>query len=495
MPKRSLLWSFLISLLPLLGWWTYGLTDLDEGFYAAVVSEMNRRGEWITPFYNGKPWFEKPILLYWFAKPSLAIFGEMIGPRLPSILATVATYGLVIWFCKRRVNLAAAVLAPMILASSLLFVVVGRLMMTDPLLIMAMTGAMVTFWESLVGDTRWRLATAAFLGLGVLAKGPVACLLFVIVAAVLYIRRPEMRADFKGQWGVGTLILIAVVASWYLPAYLVNGRLFVDEFLIRQNIGRFTGGDEAHTLGGLGSLALYIPIFLLGMAPWSFLSLRAYRRKGDDPQNDAMRTFLRVWAVGIFLFFTISGAKLVHYIVPMFPPVAILVADDLIRRWNGFSWRRVAPWLAWGAFMTILVWGALPAYYYGVILRLPEGREVALVSGQAEVHNLCRYVRSHAQPGDVVAEYEMGRRQKDLGTGKLKLQQTSLPSSVLYLNSTMVDTDSWLEILAHRTPVWVITRFDRVGATETASAGLRLERVKTPVKQDQYALWYLRPSP
>ena len=54
---RALSLAPVICTIPLLGWWMYGLFDLDEGFYAAVVAEMNRRGEWITPFFNGKPWF------------------------------------------------------------------------------------------------------------------------------------------------------------------------------------------------------------------------------------------------------------------------------------------------------------------------------------------------------------------------------------------------------------------------------------------------------
>ena len=63
----ALVW--LLAVLPFLGFWMYGLFDIDEGFYGAVVAEMNRRHEWLTPYYNGHPWFEKPILLYWVSKP------------------------------------------------------------------------------------------------------------------------------------------------------------------------------------------------------------------------------------------------------------------------------------------------------------------------------------------------------------------------------------------------------------------------------------------
>src|SRR4051812_41619111 len=122
-----LLWLF--AVLPLLGWWLYGLFDLDEGFYGAVVAEMNRRGEWITPYYNGQPWFEKPILLYWVAKPLMMLFGNVVGPRLPSILATLGTYALVARFVRRYWDHAAAQWCVLVLASTTLVVGLGRMMM------------------------------------------------------------------------------------------------------------------------------------------------------------------------------------------------------------------------------------------------------------------------------------------------------------------------------------------------------------------------------
>ena len=104
------LWALtlLLAALPLLGWWLYGLFDLDEGFYASVTGEMLRRGDWITPYFNGEPWFEKPILLYWFAAPSVALFGEAIGPRLPSIFASLGLYALVGIFLSSRLTSATA---------------------------------------------------------------------------------------------------------------------------------------------------------------------------------------------------------------------------------------------------------------------------------------------------------------------------------------------------------------------------------------------------
>lgn len=130
--RKHWLWVWVAAALPLLGWWAYGLLDLDEGFYGAITAEMNRRGEWITPYYNGTPWFEKPILIYWLAKPCIALFGEMIGPRLPSVLCAVGAYAVIAWFGRKRLGDSAAQISVLALGSSLLMVGVSRMMLTDP---------------------------------------------------------------------------------------------------------------------------------------------------------------------------------------------------------------------------------------------------------------------------------------------------------------------------------------------------------------------------
>jgi 4-amino-4-deoxy-L-arabinose transferase-like glycosyltransferase len=400
-------------MLPLVGWWTYGLFDLDEGFYAAIASEMNRRGEWITPFYNGKPWFEKPILLYWLAKPSIALFGDMFGPRLPSILATGLTIWMIASYLRKRQSEEFGAWGAVVYGTSLLVVATGRMMLTDPWLVLSLTGALLTFWESLVGDKRWRLASAFFIGLGILAKGPVAGLLFALVAIVVYVRQGELRAAFRGYWLAGTLIVAAVVALWYVPAYLANGQVFVQKFLIEQNIGRFSGGDQAHTVGPEG-LLIYPLVLLVGMLPWtvSLFKRKSQERRIQEPFED----FLLVWFFVVFVFFSISGAKLPHYILPAAPPLAMYIALRMPRRLPG--WGTVAWSLGVWAFAQF----GFSLYYYGGL---------GLPGFHSEVHRLARYVRENAQPGDSVALYQLSRREKELGTGKPKIQETSHPSLML----------------------------------------------------------------
>lgn len=471
-----------LAAMPLLGWWLYGLFDLDEGFYGAIVAEMNRRGEWVTPLFNGKPWFEKPILLYWLTKPSMALFGEMAGPRLPSVLCALGTYGVIAWFARRHLGRRAAQVSVLILASSLLMVGASRMMLTDPPLVFCLTAAFLTFWESLVGDRRWRLVSAAAIGFGILAKGPVAAILFVIVALWTLWREPQLRPNFRGGWLVGTAILTLIVASWYVPAYQANGQLFVQKFLIEQNVGRFTGGDAAHTLG-IASLPLYVPILFVGMIPWSVWLWNAWPRRpkvaAPDSEvakldfGDALRRYLATAGAVVFLFFSVSGAKLPHYILPCLPPFALLIGAYLAeRRWS----------LRLGAAMCVVM--CLVAN--GVFLWWYEA------SGQREAHALTRYLRR--LPGDV-ALYQLSRRQKELGTGKPKLQETSLPSVIMYLNRDVIDTDSLPALLTHPGELWVFTRAGRFQPEDFVTAikaGRRLEQIQPTLKLENYALYRIR---
>lgn len=471
MSNRSrwpLIW--VVAILPLLGWWITGLFDLDEGFYGAVVGEMNRRHEWITPYFNGQPWFEKPILLYWLAKPTIGLLGPDLGARLPSVLCAIGVLVLVAWFVKRHFDEAISQMSVLVLASSLLFVAIGRMMMTDMPLVLCLTAAFFTFWESLKGQHKMRLWTGLALGFGVLAKGPVALILFGIVMVWMWARHPELRKGFRGSWPLAFVVLIASISLWYVPAYLVNGQTFVQKFLIEQNVGRFTGGDAAHTWDGLQNYFYYIPILLLGMIPWSFWIPKAMLKR--DGIEAELRSYLITWSVVIFIFFTVSGAKLMHYVLPMFPAMAILIAAHL----HSAKVQKFA--LAWTIAMAFIANAGFILWYR--------------TTAQDEAHSLARFVSANAG-SDSVALYQFSRRQTSRGTGEAKLQETTLPSLLLYLNRTATDTDDPQEILKLQRPVWVLTRTDRIFGV--LKPGVRIETLDPGLGWKNFKLWRLVDDP
>lgn len=472
MKQRNL---FLLCIIPLLGWWLYGVFDLDEGFYASVATEMNARGEWITPYFNGNLWYEKPILLYWLAKPCLMLFDSPFGARIPSILATIATYGLVLWFARHHLDklalrpIRSGFVALFALATSLLFVAVGRMIMTDTLLTFCLTAALFGFWHGLTVNPKAWLWAGAALGASVLAKGPVGIILFVPIAWYgMRITRGQSR-EGNTKWAIaGAAIMVAIITSWYLPAYLKDGDVFVQKFLIEQNLNRFTGGDSAHTVGGITRFIFFIPILMLGMAPWSWFIKRSWPRRNSD----LSLKFLGACAFIPFFFFTISSAKLPHYILPCFPPLALLVGHHLAGVWP--SW----PKWTWGwlAGLALLANGGMLFWYKA--------------SGHAEVHALAQTLRGKPEP---VAVYQMPRREKALGTGKPKIQETSHPSLEFVLGKSYIEAETLDDLTKSPGTQYVLTRSNRITEAdrlELKGKGFTLTPVD-PIPSDNYRLYKL----
>jgi 4-amino-4-deoxy-L-arabinose transferase-like glycosyltransferase len=112
---RWLLWLCILA--ALIDLRAFGLTDLDEGFYASVAWAMRHSGDWRTPTFLGEPWFEKPPLLYWLMVGSMRVFGENeFALRLPSALMYALTLLLLAWWGNRRLGQGAGSWAALLFA-------------------------------------------------------------------------------------------------------------------------------------------------------------------------------------------------------------------------------------------------------------------------------------------------------------------------------------------------------------------------------------------
>ncbi len=493
--KRSLTWIvFLVAILPLIGFWLTGLLDLDEGFYAAVVGEMNRRGEWITPFYNGSPWFEKPILLYWVAKPCVYLFGEMWGPRMPSVLSAIGVYWLVFRVSDRRYGKLAAAYSTLFLSGSLLMIGVSRMMLADGVLGLALVAAMLSFYDSLenIGKNRWQIGI--FLGFAVLAKGPVGILLFLIVSGLTFWLIPTLRKGFRGGWMLALVAMLLVIATWYIPVYLANGQVFVQEFLIDQNIGRFTGGDKAHSIPLMQGAFLFLGIMLLGASPWIFKLPSALKLMLPE---DHFLKYCAIWGLGIYAFFNLSSAKLPHYILPCLPPLALVVGVMVARKKtiegaNGLTLRLIRGPVIWSTLMCLVANTGFYFWYNGFKFEI-GGQHIELAGLHSEVHNLAREARATAID---VAVFQLPRRQKSLGTGSIKIQETSHPSLAFYLGRPYIDCETTGELTKSGKEILVLTRFNRITPEirkELLNDGFALEIFPTQTKQEFYRLYRLVP--
>ena len=311
-----------LLLLPTLG--LYPLFDVDEGAFSEATRELLQSGDWLSTTLNGAPRYDKPILIYWLQALSVGTLGlNEFALRLPSAAAALAWIMAIVRFATPRLGSTTALLAGWIAATSLGVMAISRAATADALLNALLAATMFDLWRHLESDDRAALRrTYLWMALGVLTKGPIAILIPVAVSLgyCLTVRawRAWMRAAFDP---LGWLILIALAAPWYLVQWVLHGRDFVDGFLLRHNLDRYSGTLEGHG----GTLGYYLVVAPLLLLPWSGLLWPAVRqapRQWRDPQT----RYLVLWFAFVFGFFSLSGTKLPHYLLYGMTPVFLLVA-------------------------------------------------------------------------------------------------------------------------------------------------------------------------
>ena len=307
----------------------------DEGRYAEIPREMVVSGDWTTPRLNDLKYFEKPPLQYWATATAYTVFGEhQWTSRLWTALTGFAGI-LLVWFAGLRLfGREAANYAAILLGSSMLYVLMAHINTLDMgvtfFLTLGIVGLLLGQSETDKKIQRnWMLLAWAALGLAVLSKGLMG---LVLPGAALFIYMVVQR-DFsvfkRMHWLPGLAVFLLITAPWFYLVMKANPEFF-QKFFIYEHYTRFTTKD----LGRYQPWYYFIPILLLGMLPWTVLMfdtlINTWRgSKLPDKAFNAAR-FLLVWAVFIYLFFTVSGSKLPSYLLPMFPALALLMGKQLV---------------------------------------------------------------------------------------------------------------------------------------------------------------------
>jgi len=351
-------WLFPLLLLVLcatLFFWRLGMTpldDFDEAYYAEGAREMLERGDLGTPYYNGRPFLLKPILIYWLIAAAFPIFGttEFAARSVSAFFATLIVL-LTYCFATRTIGRRAGLLAGVVLALCYMWIDTGREAMIDMPLTAALAAAMFLFYTALnsqpPGHT-WRfLAAYPLLGLALLAKGPAATGV-VLTGLLLFLLTSGRLRTFLRQARLlpGLALLLAVAAPWYLYESFHQPE-FVRTFLIQEHFGHLRGelARDEPWYGHLKNL-------LVGFYPWVAFLPAALAHAFRQSDRGTVLQFAAWWALAVIAAFSLAGAKLPHYLVPAFPPMAILVAA-----WFDSWFQRRADGAAWSA----LAFGLLTA--------------------------------------------------------------------------------------------------------------------------------------
>jgi len=335
------------------------LWDIDEGNNASCAREMLESDNWIRPTFNYGLRVDKPALLYWLQIGAYRTFGvSEFSARLPSALASMLIVLLVYELGRRLFDAGSGLVAGLVLASALLFCGSAHFANPDALLNACTVLTLLLFWSSFArGSNDWMMWTGLSMGLGFLAKGPVAVVLPLAVIGLFLLWNRQLRRFVGVQMLAGMLLWIAVAVPWFALVGAETKGEFLRGFFLTHNVGRFSAPMEGHS----GPVFYHGASLILGFLPWSsFLGLAAWnawregRKVADADENRAAAVrFLVCWIAVYFVFFSFSRTKLPNYILPLYPAVAILIGRFLER------WRRGEIAVAGWALKTSLVCWAL----------------------------------------------------------------------------------------------------------------------------------------
>jgi 4-amino-4-deoxy-L-arabinose transferase len=304
-----------------------------ETRYAEIPREMLATGDWMTPHLVGLRYFEKPPLGYWFNALSIAAFGENeFAVRLPGALAAGLTSLIVFLFTlhvwkNRRIALSAA----LIHLTCLEVYVVGTFNVLDNLVTLFLTAGIYAYYlaasKAQEMSTNWKLWTLSgiMFGLAFLAKGFLAFAVPVLVLVPWMLLKGNWRILIKTSWWV-ILAAVLIALPWAVIIHLREGDFWRYFFWI-EHIKRFSSGNTQHTQPFYYFL-MYLPALAF---PWLSLipaTLSGLRDTEVSEKRGALR-FLWLWLLLPFIFFSASSGKLVTYILPCFPPFAVLMAVGL----------------------------------------------------------------------------------------------------------------------------------------------------------------------
>ncbi len=311
---------------------SYPLIEPDETRYAQIALEMVQSGNWITPTLDGKPYLDKPPLLYWATAVSYQAFGtNEAAARLPCAISAFLTVLLTYFFGKRLVGCRAAWLSAVALLLCGGFILAGRFVIMDGPLTLFTTAALLTGYLACRGkriQMRWWIAAAVACALGILMKGPIAVVLCAPpLLAARWLSETKPRISWY-HWASMAAVVLLLTVPWFVAVSFANPD-FPAYFFWRHNVVRYVDAFNHQQ-----PWWFYLPVLFAGMFPASLLlpGVAAFlfrRRTAEPPRRTPELGFLVLAACWILLFFSLSSCKLPTYILPGLPAICLLMGSFL----------------------------------------------------------------------------------------------------------------------------------------------------------------------
>lgn len=357
---------------------TYALMDVDESRYVLMARDMFHSKDFLTLYLNGEYFFEKPPLYFWGECLSFALFGKVneFTARFPVALYGASCCYLLYFMGKKIVSRLYGVVAALILATSLEFVILAKFAILDIVVSTCIAfslccGLIVYFCRESHRKYFWWLFYI-FSGLAVMAKGipgfvvPFGSMFFVAIAS------KKFKEIFKPQYFlVGMTLFLLIVLPWHIIMLKMYNPLFWDEYVIKHHIARFFGSE---VINREQPFYFYFLTILWGFFPWIVSCLPVWLKNIKkirfycDDVTSPYRCLLynTIIALFIMLFFSSSGTKLITYILPIYCALACLGAfvwTDYIERKANENLMNICAYILGGIFLLTSIAGILTPLY------------------------------------------------------------------------------------------------------------------------------------
>ncbi|NND44631.1 MAG: glycosyltransferase family 39 protein [Xanthomonadales bacterium] len=335
-----LAWALLVGVLAtrLLTMALYPVMDSTESRYAEMARLMVESGSWLMPqFEPGVPFWGKPPLFAWLSGSAFELLGvSAFAARLPHFALGLGTLWLVLSMARHEPGRRPAVLAAALLASMPLFYVSTGAVMTESALLFSTTLSMAGFWIGTQTASRaWGLAFFAGLGLGMLAKGPVAVVMTLLPIGMWLLSQRQLGALARLPWLSGIALALLIALPWYLAAEAYSPG-FLSYFLVGEHLLRFLQpGWEGDLYGNAhaqprGMIWLY---WLQAGGAWSLVALAGLvQARKARLFADPWRRYLLCWMIAPLLFFSFSTNILWTYVISGLPALALLLVAGRTQR-------------------------------------------------------------------------------------------------------------------------------------------------------------------
>ena len=343
-----------------------------ESCFAEGAREMYLDKQYIAPLLHDKPYWDKPPVHYWLIIWFYQMLGvSLLSARAVSVVAALLTATTFAIFIKTILGEEIALLATMILTSTLGFYELGSTAMPDMLLCLFDTVAVFCAYLALISRSKyrptWLCAMSVSFALGWMTKGPIAILIpaIAIIASLVIFRQP-IRLSAK-ELSLVVIVFLALVIPWHLIVYKKYGSFAFEWLYLRGNFKRFVGLDSGYNFGH--SPNYMITSLLSGFLPWTFFLIpalyktitSAFRQK-EYQLSDKFLLLMILWASCNTLFFSLSWSNWNYYSLPIYPALAILTANFLFELKNRFSLTKievVCSIIAAGGFLTALCYSLM----------------------------------------------------------------------------------------------------------------------------------------